>query len=628
MRIRRRTVSKEDFGDDLINQYSSLSPLDCLAIVAQKALEKETAFSSTSFLGIPMVEREQHKPMNVIKRKLFECQATHVEENTMVEQQLTSSGNPKFKRSKLPEIEKTAPKPGIPITIVEDEENAMKPVKRNKAPSYPTDNQCPVLPHDFRELIFSLGGSDPVMVLQKKLFKCDVDKGQGRVTMPVRECGTRLSLTEEEKQMLEVRDKKDSLVGIRVKVIEPGLRERELTFKKWNYKENTSSYVLVNSWFEVVVKNELKDGDEIQIWAFRINGKLAFALVKLPTSSKNNQAEVDQHSSFAFKIRRRIVSKEDFGDDLINQYASLSPLDCLAIVAQKALEKETALSSTSIPGIPMVEREQHQPMNVIKRKLFECQATHVEENPMVEQQFTSSGNPKFKRSKLPETEKTAPKPSIPITMVEIEENAMNSTKGNKAPSYPMDTQFPVLPHNFRELIFSMGGSDPVMVLQKKLFKSDVDKGQGRVTMPVRECGTRLSLTEEEKQMLEVRDKKDSLVGIRVKVIEPGLRERELTFKKWNYKENTSSYVLVNSWFEVVVKNELKDGDEIQIWAFRINGKLALALVKLPTSSKNSQAEVNQLSSLALNPSKGFLEDSQHDLGFGSLFPHMEHRDGG
>ncbi|KAJ8440969.1 hypothetical protein Cgig2_019998 [Carnegiea gigantea] len=301
MRIRRRTVSKEDFGDDLINQYASLSPLDCLAIVAQKALEKETALSSTSFLGIPMVEREQHKPMNVIKRKLFECQATHVEENTMVEQQLTSSGNPKFKRSKLPEIEKTAPKPGIPITIVEDEENAMKPVKRNKAPSYPTDNQCPVLPHDFRELIFSLGGSDPVMVLQKKLFKCDVDKGQGRVTMPVRECGTRLSLTEEEKQMLEVRDKKDSLVGIRVKVIEPGLRERELTFKKWNYKENTSSYVLVNSWFEVVVKNELKDGDEIQIWAFRINGKLAFALVKLPTSSKNNQAEVDQHSSFAFK---------------------------------------------------------------------------------------------------------------------------------------------------------------------------------------------------------------------------------------------------------------------------------------------------------------------------------------
>ena len=139
------------------------------------------------------------------------------------------------------------------------------------------------------------------MVLQKKLFKSDVDKGQGRVTMPVRECGTRLSLTEEEKQMLEVRDKKDSLVGIRVKVIEPGLQERELTFKKWNYKENTSSYVLVNSWFEVVVKNELKDGDEIQIWTFRINGKLAFALVKLPTSTKNSQAEVDQHSSFAFK---------------------------------------------------------------------------------------------------------------------------------------------------------------------------------------------------------------------------------------------------------------------------------------------------------------------------------------
>ncbi|KAJ8434084.1 hypothetical protein Cgig2_030519 [Carnegiea gigantea] len=272
------------------------------------------------------------------------------------------------------------------------------------------------------------------------------------------------------------------------------------------------------------------------------------------------------------RIRRMIVSKEDFGDDLINQSSSLSPLDCLAIVAQKALEKETALSSTLFLGIPMVEREQHKPINMIKRKLSECQPTEVEENPMFEQQFTSSGNLKFKRSNLPEIDKTAPLPNIPIAMVEIEENAMNPTMGNKALSYPTDTQFPVLPRDFREVIFSMGGSDAVMVLQKKLFKCDVDKGQGRITMPVRQCEKRLSLTKEEKQMLEVRDKKKSLVGIRVKVIEPGLEGRELTFKKWNY-ENNSNYVL--------------DGDEIQIWAFRIDGKLAFALVKLPTNSENS-----------------------------------------
>ncbi|KAJ8440486.1 hypothetical protein Cgig2_013645 [Carnegiea gigantea] len=266
MGIRRRIVSKEDVGDDLINHYSSLSPLDWFGIVAQKALEKETALSSTSFLGIPMVEREQHKPMNVIKRKLFECQPTEVEENPV----------------------KAALKPNIPISMVEVEENAMKPVERNKAPLYPTDTQSPVLPHDFREVIFSMGGSDPVMVLQKKLFKCDVDKGQGRITMPVWECDKCLSLTEEEKQMLLARDKKESLVGIRVKVIEPGLQERELTFKKWRYSKNSSNYVLVNSWFEVVVKNQLKGGDDIQIWAFRIDGKLAFALVKLQTSSENS----------------------------------------------------------------------------------------------------------------------------------------------------------------------------------------------------------------------------------------------------------------------------------------------------------------------------------------------------
>ncbi|KAJ8440480.1 hypothetical protein Cgig2_013639 [Carnegiea gigantea] len=236
MRIRRRIATKEDFGDDLVNHYSSLSPLDWSGIVAQKALEKETALSSTSFLEIPMVEL----------------------------------------------------KPNIPIGMVEVEENAMKPVERNKAPLYRTDTQSPVLPHDFGEVIFSMGGSDPVMVSQKKLFKCDVDKGQGRITMPVRECDKRLSLTEEEKQTLLVGDKKESLVGIGVKVNEPGLQERELTFKKWRYSKNSSNYVLVNSWFEVVVKNQLKGGDDIQIWAFRIDGKLVFALVKLQTSSENS----------------------------------------------------------------------------------------------------------------------------------------------------------------------------------------------------------------------------------------------------------------------------------------------------------------------------------------------------
>ena len=199
MRIRKRIVSKEDFGDDLMNQYSALSPLECLAIVAEKALEKETALSSTSFLGIPMAEREQHKLIDMIKKTLRACQATEVEEKTMVEEQCTSSGNPKIERSKVPEIEKTAPKPNVPIPMVEIEENPMKPAKRNKSSSYP-DIQSPVLPHDFKEAIFSMGGSDPVMVLQKKLFKSDVDKGQGRISMPVRECEKRLYLTEEEKK--------------------------------------------------------------------------------------------------------------------------------------------------------------------------------------------------------------------------------------------------------------------------------------------------------------------------------------------------------------------------------------------------------------------------------------------
>ena len=78
-------------------------------------------------------------------------------------------------------------------------------------------------------------------------------------------------------------------------------------------------------------------------------------------------------------------------------------------------------------------------------------------------------------------------------MVEVEEKVNRSPKRNIDPS---GAQSSILPQQFKEVIFSMGGT--VMVIQKKLFKCNVDKGQGRITMPTRECEKRLLLTEEEK----------------------------------------------------------------------------------------------------------------------------------
>ena len=76
------------------------------------------------------------------------------------------------------------------------------------------------------------------------------------------------------------------MVGIRVKVIEVGLQHREHIFKKWDCKN--SNYFLVNSWFKVMVKNELRDRDGIKIQVFKIDGKLAFELVKLSISTKSS----------------------------------------------------------------------------------------------------------------------------------------------------------------------------------------------------------------------------------------------------------------------------------------------------------------------------------------------------
>ncbi|MBA0771225.1 hypothetical protein Gotri_019719 [Gossypium trilobum] len=58
------------------------------------------------------------------------------------------------------------------------------------------------------------------------------------------------------------------------------MEETEINFKWWDMRKN-SMYVITTSWNSIVKNNRLKVEDVVQLWSFRVNSTLYFALQKL-----------------------------------------------------------------------------------------------------------------------------------------------------------------------------------------------------------------------------------------------------------------------------------------------------------------------------------------------------------
>ncbi|KAK6945281.1 B3 domain-containing protein At2g31720-like [Dillenia turbinata] len=152
-------------------------------------------------------------------------------------------------------------------------------------------NPPPDLPRQFRnEIAEKYRGTQIVLVIQKQIFKSDVDRGHNRFSVPVRQVRKEF-LTEEEKRKLNDED-------LPVVLIQPSLESIEMNMKTWVMpKENrkaSSSYMLKTKWGEVVRKNKIEEGDIVQLWAFRTErttSTLGFALVKIRRAGKQQQEE-------------------------------------------------------------------------------------------------------------------------------------------------------------------------------------------------------------------------------------------------------------------------------------------------------------------------------------------------
>ncbi|XP_049347710.1 B3 domain-containing protein At3g25182-like [Solanum verrucosum] len=138
---------------------------------------------------------------------------------------------------------------------------------------------------EFKNQITFIGGSveSAKLVIEKILFDTDVNPAEGRLSIPQKQMSNRFLNTGEE-QLLNTRNGA-KMSEMNVSLIEPSRQVVQINLRKWTMNKNngktSSSYVLVKHWNDVTKRNGLKSGMKMQLWAFRKDENLCFALVKV-----------------------------------------------------------------------------------------------------------------------------------------------------------------------------------------------------------------------------------------------------------------------------------------------------------------------------------------------------------
>jgi len=158
-----------------------------------------------------------------------------------------------------------------------------------------------------------------------------------------------------------------------------------------------------------------------------------------------------------------------------------------------------------------------------------------------------------------------------------------SSKPSKKRKKQVQEEKPELPLAFKEKIEQMEGCEVKLVIQKELTKSDVDKDQSRLSIPIGKIEENFLTPTEELSLDYVPQKKKGrkkIVGMFVPVLDPNLiLYKDMCFKKWKM-ETREVYIITNKWNKFVAENRFEAKKKVQLWSFRCHGELYFALVKL------------------------------------------------
>ncbi|KAJ9128945.1 hypothetical protein P3X46_034302 [Hevea brasiliensis] len=139
---------------------------------------------------------------------------------------------------------------------------------------------------------------------------------------------------------------------------------------------------------------------------------------------------------------------------------------------------------------------------------------------------------------------------------------------------------PDMPDEWWDKIRTKGGTDVKLVIMKQMFATDLNPHHDRLSIPFKQIRDSIFLTEDEKSKL-----KEQKENIPVTLMEPCGDESKILLRQWNLK-SSSTYVLTSSWKKVLERNhqgsswKFKQNNIVQLWSFRRNGELWLALFKV------------------------------------------------
>ncbi|KAE8690823.1 SET domain protein 16 isoform 1 [Hibiscus syriacus] len=154
--------------------------------------------------------------------------------------------------------------------------SGLKPkLKRRKKQKPQSLIPTPDMPDRFKRYILEdMGGSGLVLVIQKTLFFSDVNHTASRFSVPFSQVKSHDFLTKIEADGLAHKK------PMQVCFLDPSMEKTTMTFNRWDMGKN-SLYVMIGSWNSVVESNKLKKDEIVQLWSFRMNSQLCFALVRV-----------------------------------------------------------------------------------------------------------------------------------------------------------------------------------------------------------------------------------------------------------------------------------------------------------------------------------------------------------
>lgn len=179
--------------------------------------------------------------------------------------------------------------------------------RRGLGSEYNGPNPPPPLPQEVRRMIRESGADkeeEPVLVIQKVLEASDMKKNRNRLSIPSSKVRERFLMDGEEETLRRRVDKygKDKgLEYIDVGFTQPKLKRRErIKLRRWVMKKSKGpgsvSYMLTGTWSQVVEDEDCTTSDPnpkvVQLWAYRLNGELSFALVNLPNPNPSANGTV------------------------------------------------------------------------------------------------------------------------------------------------------------------------------------------------------------------------------------------------------------------------------------------------------------------------------------------------